>query len=109
MYEKYRQQKLLESGYPGMFLPTSYPTWTQFLCYYDHPPTVCKCMCPIYKVGHDEKIFHANSTKSWFWSYRGKKKLIKKGNGSGLMVSGFQDSFRGLGLPLTSDELGRIN
>ena len=40
---------------------------------------------------------------------RGLRGLRKKSEGPGEMVSAFQDDKRGFGLPLTADELARVN
>jgi len=40
-------------------------------------------------ITHDESTFYCNEGKRWVWMENGKKKIIPKGKGSSIMVSGF--------------------
>jgi hypothetical protein len=109
LHTLYRNSSMSKLQHPGEFFLQDISLWTKLECRYGHQPEVCKCHCPIFKVGHDEKIFHSHSLPSWGWEYQGKMKMSKKGIGSGMMISGFVDSYRGYGLPMSDEEYHNVN
>ena len=78
-------------------------------CEYFHAPEVCRCGLPVYHIGQGESVCKAYAREGTEWVIRGVRGLRKKSEGPGEMVSAFQDEKRGFGLPLTADELARVN
>jgi hypothetical protein len=105
----YRRQCMDTIKLPGLLYYDPYdPNFAQ-PCAYDHPPGICKCDLPILHVGHDEKIWHADSIPKNGWTIKGFRKLLKKGAAVGVMTSGFVDSERGFGISLSPEEMVAIN
>jgi len=69
------------------------------------PPTPC----PLLRVGQDECIFKQFLMSNRAWTVEGYRGLRKKTEGQGVMISGFVDELRGFGLPMTTDELQRVD
>jgi hypothetical protein len=109
VHSKYRETLLKTTGHPGEFFWDNITTWPNLGCKYGHSRDVCKCQCPIIKIGHDEKIYHAHSQPGKGWSYQGTQKLSKKGVGAGIMVSGIVDSYNGYGLEMSEQALSDVN
>jgi hypothetical protein len=107
---KYRRKCMDSFNLPGLYYYTLQNN-AGFLepCLYDHNPAVCKCHLPLHHVGHDEKIWHADAIPKNGWTIKGFRKLQKKGAAVGVMTSGFVDSERGFGIPLTPAEILAIN
>ena len=78
-------------------------------CKHFHAPEVCGCNLPLYHIGQDESVYKAYAREGTEWVIRGVRGLRKKSDGPGEMVSAFQDEKRGFGLPLSPDELARVN
>eukprot|EP00965_Chrysotila_dentata_P192591 6175268-Pleurochrysis_carterae.AAC.1 len=78
-------------------------------CKFGHVRGVCKCHLPLIISGQDESIFKAYQKSSFQWVVNGVRGLRKKTDGPGEMVSGFRDELRGFGLPVSSEELLKIN
>ncbi|CAM9642953.1 unnamed protein product, partial [Sphacelaria rigidula] len=78
-------------------------------CEHFHEPDVCKCDRALYHIGQDESVYKAYAREGTEWVIRGVRGLRKKSEGPGEMVSAFQDEKRGFGLPLSADELARVN
>ena len=78
-------------------------------CKHFHAPDVCRCHLPLYHIGQDESVYKAYAREGTEWVINGVRGLRKKSEGPGEMVSAFQDEKRGFGLPLSEDELARVN
>ncbi|CAM9804140.1 unnamed protein product [Sphacelaria rigidula] len=78
-------------------------------CKAHHPKEVCKCDRKVYCIGQDESIYKVYAREGNEWVIQGVRGLRKKTEGAGEMISAFQDETRGFGLPLTKDELERVN
>ena len=78
-------------------------------CEHFHDPQVCKCHRKLYHIGQDESVYKAYAREGTEWVIRGVRGLRKKSEGPGEMVSAFQDETRGFGLPLSVEELARVN
>ena len=69
----------------------------------------CLCHLPIMRCGQDESIFKAFALPRGEWVICGVSTMRKKSSGVGEMVSAFTDEVRGLGIPLTDEELAKVN
>ena len=78
-------------------------------CEHHHEPEVCRCYLPVYHVGQDESVYKCYAREGTEWVIRGVRGLRKKTEGPGGMVSAFQDEKRGFGLPLSEEEIARVN
>ena len=78
-------------------------------CEHHHEPEVCRCYLPVYHVGQDESVYKCYARGGTEWVIRGVRGLRKKTEGPGGMVSAFQDEKRGFGLPLSEEEIARVN
>lgn len=78
-------------------------------CEEHHPPDKCKCGKKIYHIGQDESVYKEYAREGNEWVIQGVRGLRKKTEGPGEMVSAFQDERRGFGLPLSEEELKRVN
>ncbi|CAM9757798.1 unnamed protein product [Sphacelaria rigidula] len=72
-----------------------------------HLPKACDRK--VYYFGQDESIYKVYAREGNEWVIQGVRGLRKKTEGAGDMISAFQDETRGFGLPLTKDELERVN
>ena len=115
-YLSYRKSCLEEKGEPGIYYYDDGDEKNSILlipresvCKYNHNSTVCRCNRKIIKIGQDEKIWYWKCTKSKCWMMDGFKKMLPKSKGTGIMTSTFVDGFRGLGIPLSEDELKKVN
>ena len=78
-------------------------------CEYGHNTGVCKCHLPIWHEGQDESCYKCHSSSKMMWIMKGEQKLLKKGEGVGLMFSASVSEERGFGFPLTQDEIDYVN
>ena len=78
-------------------------------CQYFHAPDVCRCDRALYHIGQDESVYKAYAREGTEWVIRGVRGLRKKSEGPGEMVSAFQDEIRGFGLPLSEEDLAKVN
>ena len=78
-------------------------------CEHFHALEVCRCRLPLYHIGQDESVYKAYAREGTEWVIRGVRGLRKKSEGPGEMFSAFQDEKRGFGIPLSADELARVN
>lgn len=78
-------------------------------CEHFHSPEVCRCSQALYHVGQDESVYKSYAREGTEWVIRGVRGLRKTSEGPGEMVSAFQDEKRGFGLPLSEEELARVN
>ena len=109
-HTQYRTSSLNSKGYPGdYYFEKGDERWTMFKCLHRHEKSTCKCCCPLYHIGQDEAVFKQNALPAYFWSVNGRSKLRPKTEGQGIMVSAVWDEFRGFGLPLTSEEVEKVN
>jgi hypothetical protein len=85
------------------------PAEADWKCDFQHTYEACRCHQPTRAIGQDESSFHGNEMSACVWSVDGHGKLRKKGKGATEMVSAFTVESRGLGLPLSADELRAVN
>ena len=78
-------------------------------CEHFHAPEVCRCGEALCHVGQDESVYKSYAREGTEWVIKGVRDLRKKWEGPGEMVSVFQDEKRGFGLPLSADELSKVN
>mmetsp|Transcript_383 Transcript_383/g.861 ORF Transcript_383/g.861 Transcript_383/m.861 type:complete len:956 (-) Transcript_383:398-3265(-) len=65
---------------------------------------------PVIIFGQDEAIFHAHLSMTHQWvDPNGRRALMPKTQGVGIMISGFQSRELGWGIPITKDQLVQIN
>ncbi|CAM9359628.1 unnamed protein product [Sphacelaria rigidula] len=77
-------------------------------CKAHHSEEVCKCRRKVYYM-QDESIYKAYGREGNEWVIQVVRGLRKKTEGPGEMISAFQDERRGFGLPVSTDELQRVN
>ena len=78
-------------------------------CTWGHVPERCLCHREIMRCGQDESIFKANALPRRCWVIAMQVIMAKKTEGIGEMASYFVDEEFGVGLPLTDDQLARVN
>jgi len=78
-------------------------------CEFRHPKGTCKCHFPVMRTGQDESIFKQNSLLRGEWQFKAVKNMRKKTEGVGQMVSMFVCENLGAGLPLSSEQLKKVN
>ncbi|CAM9684764.1 unnamed protein product [Sphacelaria rigidula] len=78
-------------------------------CKAHHSEEVCKCRRKVHYFGQDESIYKAYAREGNEWVIQGVRGLRKKTEGSGELISAFQDERRGFGLPVLEDELQRVD
>ena len=76
---------------------------------YFQAPDVCRCDRALYHIGQDESVYKAYAREGTEWVIRGVRGLRKKSEDPGEMVSAFQDEIRGFGLPLSEENLAKVN
>lgn len=109
-HTQFRTSSLINKGYPGdYFFDDGDERWSMFKCLHRHDPSLCRCRSRLYHIGQDEAVFKQNALPAFYWSVNGRSKLRPKTEGQGVMVSAVVDEFRGFGLPLTEEEIGRVN
>ncbi|KAK1743974.1 hypothetical protein QTG54_005571 [Skeletonema marinoi] len=65
---------------------------------------------PVIIFGQDEAIFHAHLSMTHQWvDPNGRRALMPKTQGVGIMISGFQSRELGWGIPITKEQLVQIN
>ena len=111
-YSIFRHKCLEETGFPGEFLHKnqhSLPELYTVHCRHNHDPSICKCHQVLLHSGQDEAVYRQYAISSKEWTVDGAGKMRKKNEGKGEMVSAFQDSWRGFGLPINEKELEKVN
>ena len=78
-------------------------------CKWGHVPDRCLCHREIVRCGQDESIFKANALPRRCWIIAGQINMAKKTEGVGEMASYFIDEEFGMGLPISDDQLARVN
>jgi hypothetical protein len=106
-HSAYRKTCLDKIGDPGRYYYDTDQSGNLIIpeteCQYEHGRN-CKCYCKILKLGHDEKIWFSESQNRSAWTM-----TAPKNKGVGVMTSAFVDPYRGMGLPLSAEELERVN
>jgi hypothetical protein len=69
----------------------------------------CLCHLPVIRVGHDESCSHGHDLSKLVWAVNGVMPPRVKGQGDTYHVYAMQDALRGLGLPMTHEELDGVN
>lgn len=65
---------------------------------------------PAIIFGQDEAIFNAHLSRTHQWvDPNGRRAIMPKTNGAGIMISAFQSRELGWGIPITEDQLSEIN
>ena len=72
-------------------------------CEHFHAPEVCRCGEALYHVGQDERVYKSYAREGTEWVIRVVRGLRKTSEGSGEMVSAFQDEKRGFGFLLSAE------
>ena len=85
------------------------PPRDEWKCLFGHEYEVCKCHLALNHYGQDESIYKAYQLSSRVWTMNGVRGLRKKCDGPGEMVSSCQDDLRGFGLPVSAEELQKLN
>ena len=78
-------------------------------CEFGHAADVCLCHKVLLVVGQDESIFKPQVYSKMVWEMEGKKSIRPKGEGQGVMVSGFQGDHDGMALTLSAEQLAAVN
>ena len=80
--------------------------WT---CAHGHDYEMCKCHLVLNHHDHDESAHKAQKLSSRVWTMNGLRGLRKKCDGPGEMASSCTDDLRGMELPVTEEELIKLN
>ena len=65
---------------------------------------------PVIIFGQDEAIFNAHLSRTHQWvDPNGRRAIMPKTNGAGVMISGFQSRELGWGIPINEEQLRKIN
>jgi len=81
------------------------PLRADWSCDHRHSYETCRCWQPALSTGQDESIYHNNEQSKVVWAVDGCRPIRPKEKGKGAMDSAFVDSARGLGLPMSAEEL----
>jgi hypothetical protein len=81
----------------------------EWMCAHGHDYEMCKCHLALNHYGQDESTHKAHQLSSRVWTMNGVRGLRKKCDGPGEMASSCTDDLRGMGLPVTEEELIKLN
>ena len=101
--DQYKDTRQRDSAKPSVRWDKDAP------CKWGHVPDRCLCHREIVRCGQDESIFKANALPRRCWIIAGQINMAKKTEGVGEMASYFIDEEFGMGLPISDDQLDRVN